>query len=287
MPRAAAARDFGRFATVAFGGRLLTLAAGNIDYVLVGRLLGSTALGFYSTAWDLLRFVPARLYRIAGRVALPAFAKIQDDNEELAQAYRNLLDYIARFVLPVSGCVAIAAPELLSSVYGATWLPAAMPMRILTLGLGLAGIRIGIGTVFYAKNYPSLDIYLMSGRLALLVAIILLTAQQGLAVVSVGVSAVEAMISIAGQYMVCSLIGFRLRDLMSAILPGSRLALACMLATAAGKMAGIWFGVKAPFVLLLVATPPAAVFSWLQAGDAAQMIGTAFKRTPDKVVQAL
>jgi PST family polysaccharide transporter len=286
MPRAAAARDFGRFATVAFGGRLVTLAAGNIDYVLVGRLLGSTALGFYSTAWDLLRFVPSRLYRIAGRVALPAFAKIQDDNEELAQAYRNLLDYIARFVLPVSGCVAIAAPELLSSVYGATWLPAAMPMRILTLGLGLAGIRIGIGTVFYAKNYPSLDIYLMSGRLALLVAIILVTAQQGLAVVSVGVSVVEAMISIAGQYMVCSLIGFRLRDLMSAILPGSRLALACTLATAAGKMAGIWLGVKAPFVLLLVATPPAAVFSWLQAGEAAQMIGTAFKRTPDKVVQA-
>jgi len=60
-----------------------------------------------------------------------------------------------------------------------------------------------------------------------------------------------------------------------------------MLATAAGKMAGIWFGVKAPLVLLLVATPPAAVFSWLQAGDAAQMIGTAFKRTPDKAVQAL
>ena len=287
MPRAAAARDFGRFATAAFSGRLVNLAAGNIDYLLVGRLLGSTALGFYSTAWDLLRFVPSRLYRIAGRVALPAFAKVQDDNEELAQAYRNLLDYIARFVLPVSGCVAIAAPELLSSVYGVTWLPAATPMRILTLGLGLAGIRIGIGTVFYAKNYPSLDIYLMSGRLALLVAIILFTAQQGLSVVSVGVSGVEAMISIAGQYMVCSLIGFRLRDLISAISPGSRLALACMLATATGKVAGICLGVKAPLVLLLVAIPPAAVFSWLQAGDAAQMIGTAFKRTPGKVVQAL
>jgi hypothetical protein len=95
------------------------------------------------------------------------------------------------------------------------------------------------------------------------------------------------MISIAGQYMVCSLIGFRLRDLMSAILPGSRLALACMLATAAGKMTGIWLGVKAPFILLLVAIPPAAVFSWLQAGDAAQMIGTAFKRTRDKAVQPL
>ncbi len=287
MPRVAAARDLWRFATAAFGGRVVTVASGNIDYVLVGRLLGSTALGFYSTAWDLLRFVPGRLYRIAGRVAMPAFAKIQDNNEELAQAYRYLLDYIARFVLPVSGCVAIAAPELLSSLYGVTWLPAATPMRILTLGLGLAGIRICIGTVFYAKNYPSIDIYLMSGRFALLAAIILLTARQGLSVVSVGVSAVEAMTSIAGQYIVCALIGFRLRDLVSAILPGSRLALACMLATAAGKVAGIWLGAKAPFILLLVATPPAAIFSWLQAGAAAQMIGTAFKRTPDKAVQAL
>jgi hypothetical protein len=59
-----------------------------------------------------------------------------------------------------------------------------------------------------------------------------------------------------------------------------------MLATAIGKAVGMMLGVKAPFVLILVTVPPAAVFSWLQAGDAAQMINTAFKKTPDKVVAA-
>jgi hypothetical protein len=126
----------------------------------------------------------------------------------------------------------------------------------------------------------------MTGRLALLVGIILLTAKHGLSAVAAGVSAVEAIIGIAGQYLVCALTGFRLRELLGAIVPGSRLALACMLATAIGKAIGMWLGVRPPLVLALVAIPPALVFSWLQAGDAAQMIGSAFKPAPDKVVHA-
>jgi len=47
------------------------------DYLLVGRFLGTTALGFYGMAWDLLRFVPDRLYKVAGRVTVPAFCRMQ------------------------------------------------------------------------------------------------------------------------------------------------------------------------------------------------------------------
>jgi len=287
LPQVAAARDYWQFATVAFSGKLITVGANNVDFVLVGKLLGSTALGYYSIAWDLLRFVPARLYRVAGRVALPAFAKVQDQNEELSEAYRKLLDYIARFVLPVSGCVAVAAPELLSSVYGAQWLPAATPMRILVVGLTLAGVRIGIGTVFYAKSYPSLDIYLMSGRLVSLTAIILLTAQHGLSAVSAGVSVVEGFISVAGQLLVCSLVECGAKNLALALIPGTWLAAACVLATCVGKFTAMWLGVKPPLVLAFVVTPAAAMFFWLQAGDAARMISTVFKRAPRKAAQAV
>ena len=103
LPRLKAAEDLRQFASSVFGGRMIAIASGNIDYVMVGRLLGSSALGFYSTAWDLLRFVPGRLHRIAGRVVLPAFAKIQDDNEALSDGYQRFVDYIARFVLTGGG----------------------------------------------------------------------------------------------------------------------------------------------------------------------------------------
>lgn len=73
LPTRDAARDLGRFAVTVMGGRISDMISFNADFVLVGRLLGSSALGYYSMAWDLLRFVPDRVYKVAGRVTLPAF----------------------------------------------------------------------------------------------------------------------------------------------------------------------------------------------------------------------
>ena len=89
-PTIAAMRDLRNFAATVWGGDLLSLVSGNADFLLVGRLLGASALGFYVLAWDLLRFVPDRLYKVAGRVTFPAFCQLQDNDAELA---RELLQF--------------------------------------------------------------------------------------------------------------------------------------------------------------------------------------------------
>jgi len=276
-PRIAAARDLGRFATSALGARLVTFASSNVDFILVGRLLGSGALGFYSMAWDLLRFVPDRLYRVAGRVALPTFCKLQGRDAELAHAYRNFVSYIGRLVLPIAGCVAVAAPEILASIYGPKWLPAAIPMRLLALGLAMLGLRIGIGTVYYTKDYPSFDIYVNGARLLMIVAAVTLTAHLGLIAVSASVGTIEAIVALAGQYLVCRLTGMPSLELASATLPGLRIAVVAVMATAAGKFAGIELGVQAPLILAFVAVPPALVLFAFEAREIATMVRRAFR----------
>jgi PST family polysaccharide transporter len=276
LPRLWAATDLARFAGTVLAAGLVSNASGNVDYLLVGRLLGSTALGFYSIAWDLFRFIPDRLYRIAGLVAFPAFCKLQDNDDELARAYRTFVNYLGRIVLPVLGCVAISAPELLGSIYGAKWLPAATPMRLLALGLALAGVRIAIGTVYYAKEYPSFDIYLHGVRFVLIVAAVGLTARMGLAAICGAVSVVEGTISIIGQYLVCLLVGMRLRDLAAAVIPGLRITSACAAATLVGKLGGATLNIHAPLVLAFVAVPPAIVFCCLQANEVQGIARRAF-----------
>jgi O-antigen/teichoic acid export membrane protein len=246
---------------------------------MVGRLLGTTALGFYAIAWDLLRFIPDRLYRIVGRVAFPTFATLQNNNAELAHGYRNFINYIARLILPIAGCAAVAAPELIASVFGKQYLPAGQALRLLSAGLALVGLRIGIGSVFYAKDHPSFDIYLNGCRFALLVVIVYVTSGFGLYSVSAGMSALEGVIAIAGQYLVCMLIGMRLKTLAGEVLPGLRSALLCMLATGIGKAAAVWLGIGPPLVLPFIVLPPAAVLLWLQAGDVTDMVARAFGRT--------
>jgi PST family polysaccharide transporter len=227
-------------------------------------------------AWDLLRFVPDRLYKVAGRVTFPAFCLLQDNQQEMARAYRDFFAYIAKVVLPVAACAAVAAPELIGTIYGARWLPAAQPLRLLSAGLALVGLRTGIGSVYYAKSRPAFDIYLHSARLVMIAAAVCGLSRAGLGAISAAMSGVEGLISIAGLLLASSLVGLALRDLTEAALPGLWLALGCALATAAGKALAILCGAAGPMVLAFVVIPPAVVFLWIEGAALLTMVTGAF-----------
>ena len=275
-PTRQAARDFARFSLSAWGSRIVSVLSSNADYLLVGRLLGSSALGFYAMAWDLLRFVPDRLHRVAGRVTFPAFCQLQDDHEALARAYLDFFDYMARVVLPIAACAAIAAPEILRTIYGPQWLPSALPMRLLATGLAFCGLRLGIGSVFYSKNRPTLDMYLHGVRLTLLVITVLGLARWGLFGVSLGMSVVETVVSMIGQAIACGLIGLSLRDLARSSIPALRLTVVCALATVAGRTGAMLAGARGSTVLIAAVAAPALVYLWLERSNAMDLIGKAF-----------
>jgi O-antigen/teichoic acid export membrane protein len=275
-PTRRAARDFAHFSIAAWGSRIVYVLSSNADYLLVGRLLGSTALGFYSMAWDLLRFVPDRLHRVAGRVTFPAFCQLQDDREALARAYLDFFDYMARVVLPIAVCAAIAAPDILRTIYGPQWVPSALPMRLLAPGLALSGLRLGIGSVYYSKNRPTLDMYLHGVRLTLLVIAVLGLARFGLFGVSTGMSVVESVVSVAGQALACALLGLSLRDLVKSGSSAFRLTILCALATVVGKTAATLGAAGGATMLIAEALPPALVYLWLERSNAMDLIGKAF-----------
>jgi polysaccharide transporter, PST family len=278
LPTFPAAHDLGHFAIKVLGGRTVDALAFNVDFVLIGRLLGSSALGYYAMAWDLLRFVPDRVFRVAGRVTLPAFCHLQNQTDQLARAYLNFCGYLSRIILPTVLCAAIAAPELISTIYGPKWLPAAVPMQLLACGLLLVGLRLAIGSVYYAKNHPEFDFYIHTAGLVLVVVTVFGLASSGLAAVSAGRSMVEALISIVGMWLSCILLNIGLRDLVVSVLPGARLALMCALAVIAGKVAASACGARGVATLLLIGGPPALVYCWRESSTAMRMFADAFGR---------
>jgi len=278
LPTSPAARDLSAFAGKVLGGRIVDALSSNVDFLLIGRLLGSSALGFYSMAWDLLRFIPDRVFRIAGRVTFPTFCHLQDQTDQLARAYLNFSGYLSRIILPIVSCAAIAAPELIRTIYGPKWLPAALPMQILACGLLLVGLRLAIGSVYYAKNHPEFDFYIHAIRLVMVVVAISGLAGTGLAGVSMGRSAVEVVISIAGQWLACLLLGIGLTDLAASIMPGAGLALMCALAVIAGKITASACGTQGVATLLLIVGPPALVYCWRESSTAMRMFADTFGR---------
>lgn len=280
FPTRTAARDFARFSSTAWSGKLIYTVSANADYVLVGRILGSRVLGFYWIAWTLLRFVPDRLHRVAGRVAFPAFCQLEHDQTGLARAYRDFYDYVARIILPFAACSAIIAPEILGAIYGPKWIPAALPMRLLAPGLALCGLRLGIGSVYYAKGRPSFDIYLHSSRLLLLIVTVIGLAPWGLFGVSAGMSVLEGVGSVVGIWAACVLAEVTLPEIVQATIPSLRLTLVCGLATMAGRSLAIAAGADRPVVMIAAIVPAVLLYAWMEGATVLEMVGTALRPKP-------
>lgn len=266
LPSLQAARELFRFASSVWSGRMLTTLSFNADFVLIGRILGSTMLGYYGIAWDLLRFIPDRLFKVIGRVTLPLFSHLQDDDEALRRRYCDLVRETARMLLPTMTGLAIAAPEVVLAVYGAQWNPAAAPLRVLAIGVTLIGITIGIGPIYYAKGRPVLDLYLHSARLVLIVAVVSLTALHGLLPASIGMSAVESAIVIVGQLMVNAAIALPMTEFLRALRPAIRNSIVAGIATELGRLVASGTGLHGPAALAVIVALPAIAMAWLELG---------------------
>jgi O-antigen/teichoic acid export membrane protein len=263
------------FAGGALGGQILHSISSNADYLLVGRMLGSSALGFYGMAWDLLRFVPDRLYKVAGRVTVPAFCRMQHEPEQLRLAYLNFLGHMSRLIVPPLVCIAVAAPELLRQIYGPQWVPAALPLRILSIGIITIGLRAGMGAVYYALAHPVFDMYLHGLRLALIVIAVMITASSGLLWVCAAVSVVETISSLIGQTVACRMLSVGAGKVLWAVLPGFTTAGACAAATLAGRALASEFGATGLITLSMMVGLAALVFLFIQARTVREMLGSA------------
>lgn len=272
MPRVAALRDLGKFGLSAWAGTMLNTVSFNADFVLIGRFMGPRALGLYSMAWELLRFVPDRLHRVAGRVTMPLFCRLQDNNDELGNAYGDFIEQIARIWLPIVCCVLISAPELLETLYGPKWIPAATPLRLLVPGLAAIGLSMGIGSIYYAKGHPEVDILLHGLRLFLICAAVITLREFGLFGVSLGVSLVEVAISVLGIKMACALIEVSLVSMAARTLAGAAWATALVILTIIGRTASLSAGLHSLPALLGEVALPALLFTWLQAAKLREFV---------------
>ncbi|AMJ67886.1 lipopolysaccharide biosynthesis protein [Hymenobacter sp. PAMC 26628] len=139
-----------------YGGRVsvvgfLEFINGNLDTLLIGRLLGSVLLGIYNRAYMLLYLPMYFLTNSLARVAFPAFSKIQDDLPRTRALYLTSSTLVATVVLPVCAGVAVAAPELVQVLLGPRWAASVPILRVLCLSIPLSMTTLFAGVVADAR----------------------------------------------------------------------------------------------------------------------------------------
>lgn len=222
------------------------------DNFVVGRQLGERMLGFYTRAYDLIKYPSILFGNLVGLVLSPAFARMQDDRERLAANFRRLTFLNALVILPASAALAILAPEAIRVLLGPNWESAVLPFQVLAFTM-LFRITQKLGAIVataagavngVARAYVLYAVLVVGGATA--------AASWGIVGVAATTAVALFIVSIDCTYLAMKVCGLRARDVIAAHVPGLLLA--------AVTIAVVW---PSAVAMRTMSLPAAAVFAAL------------------------
>ncbi len=103
----------------------------NGDNFVIGRWIGAASLGLYSRAYALMNLPFTYAASVMSGVLFPVFAQVQGQPARLRRGYLLTTQLTAMIAAPSMGTMAIAAPHLVTSLYGSQWAGVVVPLQIL------------------------------------------------------------------------------------------------------------------------------------------------------------
>lgn len=125
----------------------------NLDYLLLGRLVGVEVLGGYRVAFDLAMAPSIAISQIGNRTALPVYARLAQEPQRLAQAWLWTVRTVMLMTLPVIVFVLIDGLDVLTLLGKSGWPHAGTAIRLLCGAAVFRGL---------AETFPS--VYVAAGR---------------------------------------------------------------------------------------------------------------------------
>lgn len=126
--------------------------ARNADNFLIGKFLGSSALGVYSVAYKIMLYPLQNISRTLLRILFPAFSHIQDDNKKFQKVYLRVIFFIALVTFPLMIGLMSTADILVPVLFGDKWKNLHILLIILSpIGM-IQSIVTTTGSIYMAKG---------------------------------------------------------------------------------------------------------------------------------------
>jgi O-antigen/teichoic acid export membrane protein len=264
---------------VGFGGGLAVLEVlgaviGNVDYVLVGRVLGAADLGLYVLGFRLPELLIMNLSMVAGLVLFPAFAGVP--RERITEAFLTSFRYMLMVTVPLTVGLIVLAEPLTLVAFGEQWRDSIPVMQVLSLFAFAITVGIPAGTVYKSLGRVNVLIALAVPRTILAVATIAIFVREGIVAVAACQAAVAGTFALIGIGLAVRLLAADLSEMLAGAWPS--LVAGAALAVVLGLV--VW-GIDTPVIALIVSVPLGALAYlgtlWVVAADSLRHLwATAF-----------
>ena len=132
-PSRAKAREILAYSRCVLGAETLNTLRQHVDKLVIGKVLGLTALGYYAFAVSAGVGITTSVVGAFGTAVLPFLCGGRDDRAEMRRRFRLALGIMIAVTVPVILLQSALAPLYVPIVFGARWIPAIPVLVILCL----------------------------------------------------------------------------------------------------------------------------------------------------------
>ncbi len=194
----------------------------NVDYLLIGRGIGTVALGVYTMAFRLPELLIDGINLVAAKVAFPLFSQLQDDKEKGRLALRKMLRLVSAIVVPAGVGMALVAEPLVRVALGDKWIEVPFgddvintvePLRWLALALTATALTKNIGDLYKGYGRPGLLNMIGVVRALFVVPVLIVAVRYGINGVAIAQAVTATIVSIFQVIVASRVIDMRISEL--------------------------------------------------------------------------
>ena len=128
--------------------------------VVIGKIIGATALGYYQFANRITGLAVKQLGFTIHRVAFPAYASLQGSADSMREAYRKIAGLSVILMMPASAGIFCMGHDFARIFLGDKWMPI-VPVLLLLAASSLIGSILGTGRpAFMGRGRPQTVFYM-------------------------------------------------------------------------------------------------------------------------------
>jgi len=214
------AKELFGFGKWILGSSILIFLLHQGDDILVGKLLGTTALGFYQLAYRISNMPATEITHVISQVTFPTYSKLQDNIKKLREAYLKVLQATAFLSFPIAGLIFVLAPDFTKIFLGEKWTPMVLAMQVLCIFGITRAVNATMGSIFQGMGKPNIITFGAGFQLIILVIIIYpLTNKWGILGTSLAVVIPNTLVMLYLIKKLLATLNYKLAQFIGFLLP--------------------------------------------------------------------
>jgi teichuronic acid exporter len=164
--------------------RLAWAAYSQSDAIIIGRVLGQTALGTYRLAMNIASAPAEKVGMLIMRVTGPLFSRVQKDESLVKRYFLFISDGLALIIFPLAFGLVVVAPDVVTVVLGPQWKSAIVPMQWLAAYMAFRTLNSLMTQVLISLRFASYSMWMSLFTSAVMVIAFLIAAPHGASAVA-------------------------------------------------------------------------------------------------------